>query len=72
MLAATDGARRGGVFCGNPAVGRIPHGQAAAAELLAECYGGRVDGPWQGGGEEGRGASLVRPLPLGQAWWRAC
>eukprot|EP00887_Chlorella_sp_A99_P004896 scaffold4.g4896.t1 len=36
MLAAIDGARKNGVFCGDG--GHIPHGQAAAAELLQECY----------------------------------
>lgn len=38
LLERIDGARVEGVFCGNLEKGIIPHGQAAAAKLLDECY----------------------------------
>lgn len=38
LLEKTDGERVDGVFCGNLEKGIIPHGQAAAAKLLDECY----------------------------------
>ncbi|KAL4428371.1 hypothetical protein ABPG75_002460 [Micractinium tetrahymenae] len=38
VLEKTDAEQVDGVFCGNLEKGIIPHGQAAAAKLLDECY----------------------------------